>query len=343
MIEADRILEPVAPDAAPLRALREYDGPSALADALRATSEAIEQSLRLLLRADRGAAEADRMRAMSRQELPFADLLERLRARDRISISLAGTIHELRRSIESGGSFRSPTSADADRALEVVARLRREVRALDDDDASVREAAHHTVASHPIAEETSEVPPDRGRRSRLVPAIVIGAAVLVLLLVMVATGGLGLAGGDALDDGVEAFREDDLTEAARHFREAVQDDASDPTPRLYLGRVYRRLGRHAEAGDQLEHAARLAPRDADIRRELGYLFLDLRSYGAAVRQFEQAVELEPAEEANWIGLVRAMRLGGDARAEATLARAPAAARALLARESPGTPPPQTME
>ena len=342
MIEADRILEPVSPDSPPLRGLREYDSSSALADALRATSDAIEQSLRLLLRADRGAAESDRMRAMSRQELPFAELLDRLRARDRVSIELGGMIHQLRRAIDSGGVAWSPAPADADRALEAVARLRKEVRSFDD--ATVREAAHHTVAAHPIdVEATSEVPPARGRRSRLVPLLVAAAIAIALLWLLISTRVFGLFGPDPMEQGIAAFQADDLTEASRHFREAVQEDETDPLPRLYLGRVYRRLGRHAEAGDQLERAVRLAPRDGDVRRELGYLFIDLRSYAASVRQFEQAVELEPAEEASWIGLVRAMRLGNDPRAEATLARAPAAAQALLAREPAATGSPQSME
>lgn len=325
MIEADRILEPVAADSPAVRALREYTGPEALAGALGAVSAALEQSLRLLLRSDRGASESDRMRAMSPQDLPFPDVIERLRARGLVSIELAGTVHELRRAIESGRTSAAPTPADADRALEVVARLRREVRALDD--SSVREAAHHTIENHLLEEETSEVPGPRQRRG-LARAGVAVAAVTLLLAVFA----LVSSAGDPLEDGIEAFRRGDLTEAARHFRGAVADDATDPTPRLYLARVYRRLDRHAEAGDQLREAARLAPRDAGIRRELGYLFLDLRSYPAAVRQFEQAVELEPAVDANWLGLVRSQRLAGDARADANLARAPADVRAMLDRE-----------
>lgn len=335
MIEADRILEPVAPDAAPVRGLREYTNAASLADALRGALGAVEHSLRLLLRADRGAGEQDRMRAMSAQELPFEQLIERLRARNRISIQLAGTIHELRRRVAGGGPSFAPGPPDADRALELIARLRREVH--EQEDAPMREAAHHAVVDHPItvAQETSAVPPSvRAPRARtaLRLGLVLGALAALALLVWLATR------SDPMEEGVEAFRAGDLTEAAQHFREAVRDDEADATPRLYLGRVYRRLDRHEEAGDQLRRAAALAPRDPDVRRELGYLFIDLRSYDAAIRQFEQAVELEPDEEASWIGLVRAMRLGNDPRAESTLARAPANARALLGREGAGATP-----
>ena len=335
MIEADRILEPVAPDAAPVRGLREYTSATSLADALRGALAAVEQSLRLLLRADRGAGEQDRMRAMSPQELPFEQLVERLRARDRISIQLAGTIHELRRRIEGGGPAFVPAPQDADRALELIARLRREVQ--EQEDAPMRAAAHHAVVDHPItvAATPNEVPPARKRARAGLPdlrrpfkvGLIVGALLGLALVVWL------LTRSDPMEQGIEAFSEGEMTEAVRHFREAVADDEQNPTPRLYLGRVYRRLGRHEEAGDQLRRAAALAPRDADVRRELGYLFIDLRSFGAAVRQFEQAVELEPDNDASWIGLVRAMRLGNDPRAEATLARAPANARALLARES----------
>ena len=323
MIEADRILEPVAPDAPPIRGLREYTSASSLADALRATVGAVEQSLRLLLRSDRGATEQDRMRAMSPQELPFDQLIDRLRARDRISIQLAGTVHELRRHIETGGSTWAPGPADADRALEVVARLRREVQGLED--APVRAAVHQAVVERTLDEASSAVPPARARRDRkpLAIALVLITIALALLTIFLSRR------ESAMEQGVAAFRDDELTEAVRHFRTAVDDDPENATARLYLGRIYRRLDRDAEAADQLRRAATIAPRDPDIRRELGYLFLERRSYDAAVRQFEQAVELEPSEEASWIGLVRAMRLGGDPRAAATAARAPASARAAL--------------
>ena len=332
MIEADRILEPVAPDAQPIRGLREYTSAASLREALQGTTAAIEQSLRLLLRSERGAAEQDRMRAMSAQELPFDQLIERLRARDRMSIQLAGTLHDLRRRIETGGADWAPGPADADRALEVVERLRREVQAIED--APVLQVAHHAVVEQTAArpQETSAVRPAR-EKSRLPLFLVIGALLLAVAVALFFT-----MRGDPLEEGIEAFRAGDMTEAVAHFRQAIEDDENDATARLYLGRVYRRLNRHVEAGEQLERAARIAPRDADVRRELGYFFLDRRTYAPSVRQFEQAVELEPEEEANWIGLVRAMRLAGDARAESTLARAPAAARALLTREGPGTAP-----
>lgn len=334
MIEADRILEPVAPDAPPIRGLREYTSAASLADALRGTLAGIEQTLRLLLRADRGASEHDRMRALSPQELPFDQLMDRLRARDRVSIQLAGMIHELRRRVETGGSSWAPGPADSDRALEVVARVRHEVQ--EHADAPVRAAAHQAVVEHTLDEPTTAVPPASARRDRKPLAVLLIVLALVAVLVAVLLGR-----ESSMEQGVAAFSEGELTEAVRHFRDAIEDDAGNATARLYLGRVYRRLGRHAEAGDQLREAATLAPRDPDIRRELGYLFLDLRSFDAAVRQFEQAVELEPAEQANWIGLVRAMRLGGDPRAESTLARAPASARALLARDA--QPSPETSE
>ena len=323
MIEADRILEPVAPDAPPMRGLREYASASSLADALRATLAAVEQSLRLLLRADRGASEQDRMRAMSPQELSFDHLIDRLRARDRISIQLAGTIHELRRHIDTGGTTWAPGPADSDRALEVVARLRREVQALED--APVRAAVHQAVVEHTLDETSSAVRPARAPRNRKPLAIA-----LVLLTIALALLTIFLSRREsAMEQGVAAFRDDELTEAVRHFRDAIEDDPENATARLYLGRIYRRLDRDAEAGDQLRRAASIAPRDPDVRRELGYLFLERRSYDAAVRQFEQAVELEPDEDASWIGLVRAMRLAGDSRADATAARAPASARAAL--------------
>jgi Tfp pilus assembly protein PilF len=66
--------------------------------------------------------------------------------------------------------------------------------------------------------------------------------------------------------------------------------------------------------------------DADVRRELGYLFLDLDSPEPAARQFQRAVEIDPDESLNWMLLVEALRRSGDADAAAEwLRRAPPAA------------------
>ena len=94
MIEPDRVLQPLDTRPTIDERLREYDSAEALAAAVRDAADALERSLRLLLRSDRGATDADRVHALSPAELPHERLIERLRQRELISIELAGLSHQ---------------------------------------------------------------------------------------------------------------------------------------------------------------------------------------------------------------------------------------------------------
>jgi cytochrome c-type biogenesis protein CcmH/NrfG len=76
-----------------------------------------------------------------------------------------------------------------------------------------------------------------------------------------------------------------------------------------------------------------------VRRELGHLLLSLNRAPAAAEQYRMAVELDPEEPLNWVGLVQALQHAGDASAEEWLRRAPAAAQAMIRTgRSRGTAP-----
>jgi tetratricopeptide (TPR) repeat protein len=144
--------------------------------------------------------------------------------------------------------------------------------------------------------------------------------------------GTQLRGSSELEQGVAAFQQGRLGIAERHFRVASAD-AEEPTAALYLGRILRRQGRHAEAAEVLNEARKRYPEDADVLRELGHLLaVDLNRPAAAAETYRKAVELDPEETANWIALVRALRAAGDPAAETVLARAPADAQAALRSE-----------
>jgi len=154
---------------------------------------------------------------------------------------------------------------------------------------------------------------ERGRTGR--------PLVFVLLAVLLACAAWMVLRNGAAENGVEAFRTGRLAEAERIFLDRSKDPA-DVTARLYLARIYRRDGRHEEAAAVLREAAEHAPDDADVRRELGYLFLDLRQPALAIEQFRRAREQAPEEPLNWIGLIRALRAVGNPEAEAWVRRAP---------------------
>lgn len=347
MIEPDRVLRPLREAESAIARLDTYESPAVLKEALRATWHAIELSLRTLLRSDDTAPDGIRLTAMSATEMPVETVLREIRRRDLVSLPLAGRIHEFQQVLDRAEAG-DPKAADADTALDVVRLLETEVERV----ARSRSRAASTVA----ADRTSgRAEPDAAswaaprsaephspigggaeqagsalqalRRGPRRPLWVVAGAVAVLVVVATL---LLLRGGAAdMERGVEAFGEGRAGVAEQHFRAALSRDEDNVTARLYLARILREQSRLQEAADLLRGAARVAPADAAVRRELGYLFLDLNRPPAAVEQFHTAVELEPDEALNWVGLVVALRRAEDRSADEWLRRAPAEARALL--------------
>lgn len=333
MIDAGRVLQPLDAAGAAIERLDEYRVPAELADAIEETQRAVDRTLRLLLRADARAPDDLRLTALA-PDTPLERVVAGLRQRGLITMELAGRVHELGQATERARS-RAVQASDADIAREAVRLLRYEVGAASEPVPSV---AHDAVAAQPLATAPQEVPPpdavDAAARNRRL-AIAGGIVLTVLAIVAV----LLLTRSDPMEEGIRAFRAGRLGVAEEQLRQAADDDSSNVTALLYLGRIQRAQGRQEEAGRTLVAAARRAPADADVQRELGYLFLDMNQPASAVRRFRRAQELEPESVAGWVGLVRALRAAGDPSAEEVFARAPAEARALLS-QSPRSPPPQ---
>jgi tetratricopeptide (TPR) repeat protein len=330
MIDRARALRPLQDAAPAIDRLETYESPAELAEALRATWHAVDATLRALLRADAAAPDELRMRAMSRSDLPHDALITELRRRDLVSLQLAGRVHELMQSAARAGSG-TVRPGDADAASDVVRRLRGEI-----------EAAAAPPAPQPSAEvdtpaEAEAAAPDEGadvarqrrefRRIARRPALLIGATLLLLVVTAVLV--LLFGRGNEMAEGVEAFRAGRMGVAEQHFRAVLQRDDGNVTARLYLARILRAQGRQQEAADVLRRAADVAPRDPAVRRELGYLFLDLQRPAQAAQQFRQAVELDPAEPLGWVGLYEALVRADDPSAADWLRRAPAAAQAMI--------------
>lgn len=323
IVDPQHVLQPLEAAEPAIRATGEHASTEALEHALRSAAAALDESLRRLLHADAGAPEDLRRAARSPEALPFDRLLDRLRERGLISLELAGLAHSLRRAV-SRAEREVARPEDAALARRAVDRLRDEVAAVEAEAAAAL-PGRAARASHPAPTVHPVPPPRRGRR-RLAAAVI---AVAVLLAASAVTVVLLLRGPD-VGEPLAAFRAGRLDEAESGFRQVVEEQPDNVTARLYLARIHRMRGNVAAASTELRAAVRAAPADADVRRELGYLFLDLDRPGPAVEQLERAVELEPEEPMNWIGLVRALRVADDPRAERVLRRAPAEVRALLA-------------
>lgn len=339
-MEAPAALRPILEAADDIRRLEEYDGPDELNAAIRATTAALERSLRLQLRADASAPESERLGALSDSAIPVDEVVRSLRARDTISIETAGTIHEALaagRRAEDGDA----RASDADVVRAAVTRVREDLGVADtppvaggsdaggpageDAGAGVGEGAESGNPTPPeaAAARTPDTSADTGRWMAWIAAAVAVAFVLGAAWVT-------LRGGSAdFDEAVQLFRADRLDTAAVAFEQVLERRPQDVTAMLYLGRTYRRLGQVPDAAQVLRRAVEEDGEDADVRRELGHLFMDLDRPRSAISQYERALEYDPEEPLNWAALIRALQAQGDPRAEQLLRDAPPEIQAAL--------------
>ena len=221
--------------------LRSYESEADLATALTAVHAAVETTLRRTLRADPSAPEHQRLSALSRTELPLAEVVRSLRTRDLLSLETAGTLHEFEAAAERARA-RTPRASDADVALRAVARLREDLGA--GDRASVPAAVGPSPAPPVQVAGAAEpaVPPERrGRGFAILGAVLAGLVVLLMAVV------LGRGGGGEFDAAVAAFRAGRLDSAAVGFQRVLEERPTDVDALLFMGRIHRRLERPAGA------------------------------------------------------------------------------------------------
>jgi len=310
-MEPERLRAPLDAERDAVRRLSEYETAADLGAAILGVSAAIERVLRLMLRDEPAATNDARMAALS-DALLVEDVVVALRRADTISMELAGAFTQLR---EAAGRARDGevTAADGDLARSVLHALE-----------ALIPAPRRIVVRAPARTEPDGLPVARRTVGRIAVFAVVAA------LVAMATWIVLRDRSPDPDAGVEAFAAGRMVEAEGMFRDRVESGAAGATDWLYLGRIQRRAGRYVEAAASLRTAVDLAPQDADIRRELGWLFLDLGRPDAAAGQFQQAVAIDSVEPDNWIGLVHALGAAGDPAAADWLARAPQEARDRLA-------------
>ncbi|MBR9990841.1 MAG: tetratricopeptide repeat protein [Gemmatimonadetes bacterium] len=362
MIETDRVLRPLHEAESAIGQLDTYESPAVLTEALRATWHAVDRTLRTLLRSDATAPDSIRLTAMSPELMSADAVMLELRRREFISLGLAGRVHELRQAMaraEAGGV----RAADADNACDVVRRLTEEVHGIarrvnagQEDDApgtasAPLAASSSRSAAGPVTPQPAAAGDDVARNAggartldgayprmavdgsawgaaQTRPLVFIAAMIMLLAIIGIAV--VLSSNGSEMERGIAAFSDDRPAHAEQHFRAALQQDAGNNTARLYLARILRRDDRHEEAAQLLQAAAAQNPDDAAVRRELGYLFMDLGRPGSAAGQFRRAVENDAADPVNWTALVHALRQSGDSTAAAEwLRRAPAETRRML--------------
>lgn len=321
MIDVHRALQPLNEAERAIAQLQNYESSAELAAALQETNNAVQRTLRSLLRADRGAPEDLRMAALSPTELTPDRLIPTLRQRELVSLQLAGMIHEMEQASRRAAQGQVRPS-DADHALRVVDQLRDEVQNYSE--RNMRAVAHTAVTTGAI-EEAPHVVPQADMRARPYKILALIAG---LLIVAVLVWGVFLR-QSRTDKGIAAYKEGRVAEAQKLLQEEVDDDVSNTTAAFYLAQLYRREKRYSDAAKVLRRAVDESPQDPTLRAAFGNLFMDMNQPAAAARRYGEAAELDPENSGYWVGQVRALRAAGDPNSEAVLQRAPQEARALL--------------
>lgn len=295
-------------------------------------SRAAETVLRRMLRDDPTAPVDLRLRALSPDDVSTGELLAELRRRDRLPMELAANFHELSAAanrLATQGGDASP------RDVEVA------VAAADGLEQHILSHPYDGPLQDPVLSQPEETlfppPPDHpepvhavpaSRRTPPWPLVAAGAAVLALILVAIVL--LRGRGPDPLREGEAAYGRGDTVTAFRLFTEAVRKDPKAPEPHYYMAQIYRVKGRPQEAARELREGLTLAPNDARLNTELGYLMLDQGRAPQAAERFRAAILLDSTSARAWAGLVSSLRRAGRPdQAERILARAPVEVRSLI--------------
>lgn len=322
-MDREGLLAPLTAAAAALAEPDNHEDPAEMERVILLAWRAVDRSLRLRLRTDPRAGDDVRMSALS-PDLSTMRVIEELRRLDAIPLELAGVLSELQRAARRLVDA-PPRAADVGIARRAVQRLRAELEA-QRIPVDAPAAVLAMVDAPPPDPTTSVVAAPANAPSR---RLVLGAAVALLMIALALLVGRGME--RPFDEAVRAFSENRYEAAEPMFRQILADAPEHTTAMLYLARVYRREGRVQEAAELLRSAVRVDGRDPDVRRELGHLFLQLGRPAPAAEQYQLAVELDPDQTMNWIGLIHSLRQDGDPRGETLLRDAPAEVRAALGR------------
>lgn len=299
--------------------------------ALLESTDAIESALRRWLRDSEDVPIAIRLKAQSHEELREDAVLAELRQHDLLSVEAAASIHEafeLRRRLGAGSA---PAEDDERLVRRAIHRLELELQtpAPPPRPTSPNNPPEPEQTVHPVPPPTPRVPHGR--------LVAIVAAVLAILAIA-AVALLGRRDDPGLAEGIALFRSGAYADAASRFWRYAEANPDDATPHLYLARIHRRLGRLDLAAGEVRAAMSIAPADADVQTEVGFLLLERGEHDTAVERFRSALRVDPESASAWIGLVRALRAAGrDAAADQVLARAPQRVRDLFAARSGTTP------
>jgi len=135
-------------------------------------------------------------------------------------------------------------------------------------------------------------------------------ALLVALVLVAVNSGCRPSGAEALLDGKRSLDRGQPAVAVRQLREATSQMPTNSLAWGYLGLAYQQGGSPAEAAEAYARALLLSPELAEVRFNLGCLWMDQRKWAQACEQFEAATVLQKNSALTWQRLGEAQaRLG----------------------------------
>ena len=106
----------------------------------------------------------------------------------------------------------------------------------------------------------------------------------------------GPPGQAHFDRGISLIREEKFEEAIEAFRAAERLNPKEPAIPANIGKLYLRLGRHADAIAPLRKAAGLAPSIPSMHVDLCHALSMTNDHDEAIKECEKAIELDPQSD-----------------------------------------------
>jgi len=114
-----------------------------------------------------------------------------------------------------------------------------------------------------------------------------------------------------LNIGITRWREGNLPGAHQAFETAMKMSNELPQVNYYYGLTLKSQGKYEEALKYLKRIVTKYPRDRVARNERGHLYLLMKDYQRAIRDFEKVLSVDPENVEAYYHLIRAYRALGD--------------------------------
>lgn len=116
------------------------------------------------------------------------------------------------------------------------------------------------------------------------------------------------------EEAYAAFKSGDLQAARRRCETLVAYAPNDAYFQAFLGCVYQKSGRLEDAVTQYTESLRLNPRNTCPLTNRGESFMSLGKYADAVKDFRDAIALDPHRQDGWAGRARILLADAEMRA-----------------------------